>query len=188
MSTPADTETTLDPVPGNAAAELYEYPGLFLDSDGARQATRARIQTSETGYETVEAASTVRDLAPGRCFTPRDVAKPDDSFAAQVVTAIRHSLRDPTYETVGGRPSYANSFTAMPATTPATPHRTVPKPVIVGSQIALIAGPAGEEIYTEQYGRVKLTFPWDRRAKGDGSDTCWVRVGQPWAGGPGATR
>ena len=183
MSPPADTEVTLDPVPGNASAELYEYPGLFLDTGGAEAAMRARIQASETGYETVEAASTVRTLAPGRTFTPRDVARPDDVVAPQVVTGIRHALRDPTYETTGGRPSYTNSFTALPAATPATPHRTVPRPVIVGSQIALIAGPAGEEIYTEQYGRVKLQFPWDRRAKGDGSDTCWVRVGQPWAGG-----
>ncbi len=182
MQAPSDTETTLDPVPGNAAAELYEFPGLFLDTSGAEQAMRSRIQTSETAYETVEAASTVRDLAPGAAFQPQDVAVPDNRFDPQVVLSIRHALRDPTYETTGERPSYANTFTAMPAKTPATPRRTVPRPVIVGQQIALIAGPSGEEIYTEQFGRVKLTFPWDRRAKGDGSDTCWVRVGQPWAG------
>ncbi len=182
MQAPSDTETTLDPVPGNAAAELYEYPGLFPDTSGAEQAMRARIHTSETAYETVEAASTVRDLAPGAAFQPEDAAVPDNRFDPQVVLSIRHALRDPTYETTTERPSYANSFTAMPSRTPATPRRTVPRPVIVGQQIALIAGPAGEEIYTEQFGRVKLTFPWDRRAKGDGSDTCWVRVGQPWAG------
>ncbi len=182
MQAPSDTETTLDPVPGNAAAELYEYPGLFPDTSGAEQAMRARIQTSETAYETVEGASTVRDLAPGAAFQSQDVAVPGNRFDPQVVLSIRHSLRDPTYETTGERPSYANTFTAMPAKTPATPRRTVPRPVIVGQQIALIAGPSGEEIYTEQFGRVKLTFPWDRRAKGDGSDTCWVRVGQPWAG------
>jgi type VI secretion system secreted protein VgrG len=49
-------------------------------------------------------------------------------------------------------------------------------------QVALIAGPAGEEIHPDKYGRIKVWFPWDRYAKKDGSDTCWVRVAQNWAG------
>ncbi|SCZ46834.1 type VI secretion system tip protein TssI/VgrG, partial [Afifella marina] len=52
-----------------------------------------------------------------------------------------------------------------------------------GAQVGIVAGPEGEEIHCDQYGRVKLWFPWDRRAKKDGSDTCWVRVSQSWAGG-----
>jgi type VI secretion system secreted protein VgrG len=65
---------------------------------------------------------------------------------------------------------------------PATPHRATPRPRIEGTHIAVVAGPAGEEIHTDRHGRIKLRFPWDRRAKGDGSDTCWVRVSQGWAG------
>ena len=79
-------------------------------------------------------------------------------------------------------PEYGCTFTALPATTPATPHRRTPRPRIDGQQIALIAGPEGEEIHTDRFGRVKLWFPWDRRAQKDGSDTCWVRVAQSWAG------
>ncbi|WP_284777153.1 type VI secretion system tip protein TssI/VgrG, partial [Agrobacterium sp. lyk4-40-TYG-31] len=45
-----------------------------------------------------------------------------------------------------------------------------------------VAGPEGEEIHPDQYGRIKLWFPWDRKAKKDGTDTCWVRVAQNWAG------
>ncbi|MCX8254975.1 Type VI secretion system secreted protein VgrG [Beijerinckiaceae bacterium RH AL1] len=182
MQAPEGDQTAFDLVPGSATEELYEFPGLFKDTTGAEQAMKYRIQATETGYETSEAASTVRTLAPGQKFTPFDKAKPSDVFAQQVLTSIRHVAVDPTYETAGGRPSYDNTFAAMPATTPATPHRTVPRPTIVGSQVALIAGPSGEEIYTEQYGRVKVWFPWDRRAKKDGSDTIWIRVGQPWAG------
>ena len=99
------------------------------------------------------------------------------------MTAIRHEATNRTYETNGGPPSYGNTFAVTPATTPATPHRTVPRPQVVGSQIALIAGPEGEEIFCDQWGRIKVWFPWDRRAVKDGSDTCWIRVGQPWAGG-----
>ena len=176
-------ETSFAQVPGNADHELYEFPGRFLDSTEGEAAMRARIQATETGFETVEAASTVRCLGAGQMFTPIDIAKPDNVFARQVVTGMCHVASDPTYETGGGLPSYENSFTTIPAETAATPHRFQRRPRINGSQIALIAGPQGEEIFTDQYGRVKVWFPWDRRARKDGSDTCWIRVGQPWAGG-----
>ncbi|WP_156398945.1 type VI secretion system tip protein TssI/VgrG, partial [Methylobacterium sp. Leaf469] len=76
-----------------------------------------------------------------------------------------------------------NEFAVMPAHLPATPHRGTPRPRIDGLQIARIAGPPGEEIHTDAFGRVKLTFPWDRRSKADGTDTGWVRVSQSWGGG-----
>ncbi|WP_244533746.1 type VI secretion system tip protein TssI/VgrG [Methylobacterium aquaticum] len=75
-----------------------------------------------------------------------------------------------------------NAFTTLPAGRPATPHRAIPRPRIDGLQIALIAGPPGEEIHTDAFGRIKLQFPWDRRARGDGTDTGWVRVMQSWGG------
>jgi type VI secretion system secreted protein VgrG len=182
MQAPHGEQANLNIVPGSTTNELYEYPGRFDDSWSAEQAMKYRIQATETGFETVDAASTVRTLAPGRRFTPHDVAKPANIFAQQVVTAIRHEATNRTYETNGGQPTYANTFAVMPATTPATPHRTIPRPSVVGTQIAMIAGPEGEEIFCDQWGRIKVWFPWDRRAAKDGSDTCWIRVGQPWAG------
>ncbi len=182
MQAPHGEQANLNIVPGSTTNELYEYPGRFDDSWSAEQAMKYRIQATETGFETVDAASTVRTLAPGRRFTPHDVAKPSNVFAQQVVTAIRHEATNRTYETNGGQPTYANTFAVMPATTPATPHRTIPRPSVVGTQIAMIAGPEGEEIFCDQWGRIKVWFPWDRRAAKDGSDTCWIRVGQPWAG------
>ena len=182
MEAPQGEQANFNIVPGSAAKELYEFPGRFDDSWSAEQAMKYRIQATETGFETVDAASTVRTLAPGQRFTPQDVAKPSNVFEPQVVTSIRHEASNRTYETNGGKPSYANTFIVTPATTPATPHRTIPRPQVVGSQIALIAGPEGEEIFCDQWGRIKVWFPWDRRAVKDGSDTCWIRVGQPWAG------
>ncbi|MGV2109524.1 type VI secretion system Vgr family protein, partial [Agrobacterium vitis] len=61
--------------------------------------------------------------------------------------------------------------------------RETRRPRIEGAQVAIVAGPSGEEIHTDKYGRIKVWYPWDRRAKKDGSDTCWVRVAQNWAGG-----
>ncbi|MBD1229505.1 type VI secretion system tip protein TssI/VgrG, partial [Xenorhabdus griffiniae] len=58
----------------------------------------------------------------------------------------------------------------------------LPKPVIDGPQIAKVVGPAGEEIFCDAYGRVRLQFPWDRYGKSDDQSSCWIRVTQPWAG------
>ena len=58
---------------------------------------------------------------------------------------------------------------------------STPKPFVQGPQTAVVVGPAGEEIYTDKYGRVKVQFHWDREGKKDENSSCWIRVSQPWA-------
>jgi type VI secretion system secreted protein VgrG len=169
-------------LPRNGGYELYEYPARASDAAAHERTSRLRMQSVEADHEAIASESTVRTLAPGARLKPYDVAHPEHEFETAAVFSIRHQANDTTYETGSDEPSYSNSFTALPARLPATPHRETRPPRIDGSQIALIAGPEGEEIHTDQYGRVKLWFPWDRRAKKDGSDTKWVRVAQPWAG------
>jgi len=60
--------------------------------------------------------------------------------------------------------------------------RITPKPVIHGTQTAVVVGPSGEEIFTDKYGRVKVQFHWDRDGKYDADSSCWVRVASTWAG------
>jgi type VI secretion system secreted protein VgrG len=71
---------------------------------------------------------------------------------------------------------------AIDAQTRFRPARTTPKPIIQGTQTAMVVGVAGEEIYTDKYGRVKVQFPWDRYGKKDENSSCWMRVAQLWAG------
>ncbi|MCK4987133.1 MAG: type VI secretion system tip protein VgrG, partial [Desulfobacterales bacterium] len=59
---------------------------------------------------------------------------------------------------------------------------TTPKPMVQGPQTAIVVGPSGEEIYTDKYARVKVSFHWDRNSKSDENSSCWVRVAQVWAG------
>ncbi|WAJ27165.1 type VI secretion system Vgr family protein [Antarcticirhabdus aurantiaca] len=180
---PESAAPSLVKLPRNGAYELYEYPARALDNAASEAATKLRMQAVEADHERIEAASTTRNLAPGAKLTPYDVANPEHSFETGVVTAIEHFAHDTTYETGGDHPIYRNRFEALPARLGLTPHRTTPRPRIEGTQIAIVAGPPGEEIHTEEFGRVKLWFPWDRRARKDGSDTVWVRVGQSWGGG-----
>ena len=55
-------------------------------------------------------------------------------------------------------------------------------PVIQGPQTATVVGPAGDEIHTDKYGRVKVQFHWDQLGKSDENSSCWIRVAHGWAG------
>jgi type VI secretion system secreted protein VgrG len=45
-------------------------------------------------------------------------------------------------------------------------------------ETAIVTGPKGEEIYTDEYGRVKVRFHWDRSSTEGDKSTCWIRVSQ----------
>ena len=198
---PGATAPGLHALPGHAGGggggptglERFEYPvqGGYgtgrrasegIEDGEVERVARLRMQADEAEHVRVEGASMVRTLAAGHRFTPYDVANPDNVFAPHVVTSVTHEVVDTSYESVANQPDYANRFAALPADVPATPRRATPRPRIDGVQVAIVAGPPGEEIHPDAHGRVKLWFPWDRRAKKDGTDTCWVRVAQSWAG------
>ncbi|MGU3494350.1 type VI secretion system Vgr family protein [Xanthobacteraceae bacterium A53D] len=180
---PGGESVSLVKLPRNSEYELYEYPSRALDDGASQRSSKLRMQSVEADHEQIKGGSTARTLMPGAKVTPYDVAHPEHAFETSVIVSIEHFARDTTYEAGSEHPIYTNTFEALPARLPATPHRNTARPRIDGTQIALIACPEGEEIHTDSYGRVKLWFPWDRRAKKDGSDTKWVRVAQPWAGG-----
>ncbi|MBK9989730.1 MAG: type VI secretion system tip protein VgrG [Verrucomicrobia bacterium] len=81
-----------------------------------------------------------------------------------------------------GHETFACGFSAMPTTQQYRPARAASKPLITGPQTAIVTGPAGEEIHTDKFGRVKVHFHWDRYGKFDADSSCWIRVSQYWAG------
>ncbi len=171
-------------LPGNGKREIFEWPARAMTFDDTEQAQKLRSQASEADHERVVGSSTVRILEAGRRFTPYDVANEQVAFEEHVVITAKHVVVDRSYETdSSSEPEYRNAFEALPSRIPLTPHRSTPKPKIEGLQVAVVAGPAGEEIHCNEDGCIKLWFPWQRqRAKKDGSDTKWIRVATNWAG------
>jgi type VI secretion system secreted protein VgrG len=174
-------ENTLVPLPNINKYELFDYPGEYeIKSDGSVD-TRVRMEEDETPYDVITGASQCCTFTPGGKFTLEKHDCPAEN-GDYVVLAVQHSAIDRSYlkEAVGSE--YHNTFTCLPATTPFRPARITPKPVVQGTQPALVVGPKGEEIYTDQYGRIKVQFYWDRLGKKDENSSCWIRVTQPWAG------
>mgnify|MGYP006335884243 CR=1 FL=1 len=101
-----------------------------------------------------------------------------------LITSVRYAIDAGDYESRErhGEDPFQCHLRAVDSTIPYVGRRTTPKPLISGPQTATVVGPKGEEIWTDEYGRVKVQFHWDRVGKRDESSSCWIRVAQLWAG------
>lgn len=166
-----------------ASEEIYDYPGEYIQTSDGDQYARARIEELQTQYEQVTGNSDVRGFSTGYLFNLKEYPREDQNKEYLLVAVDHHAAMD-SYESSGsgGGNSYSNAFTAIDSKTPFRAARITPKPIVQGTQTAVIVGPKGDEIYTDKYSRVKLQFHWDRYGKSDENSSCWIRVSQLWAG------
>lgn len=104
---------------------------------------------------------------------------------AYILLEVDHEVCDTSYvPDQNSQQSYHNRFVCIPASILYRPPRKTLKPRIHGLQTALVMGPDGEEIYTDKYGRIKVKFHWDRKAKDKKKEetSCWIRVVHSWSG------
>jgi type VI secretion system secreted protein VgrG len=164
--------------------EIYDYPGVYMKKGDGDQLAKKRLQ------ETLAFKSRATGKSNCRCFGAGSVVEVTDHYRHDMnqkwmLTAVYHQL------SMGGAYSSGvtdegfvcmNTFEAIPASVLFRPVRATPKPTVQGCQTAVVVGPAGEEIYPDKYGRVKVQFHWDREGKRNEDSSCWIRVSQPWAG------
>ncbi|MEE4379854.1 MAG: type VI secretion system tip protein TssI/VgrG, partial [Candidatus Competibacteraceae bacterium] len=163
--------------------EIYDYPGEYVESGEGDQYTRMRLEESHAQHEVAQGRGNVRGVLSGALFTLQNYHRADQN-REYLVVSVDHELQSNEYESgySDTGTNYECSFTAMDAQIPYRSPRITPKPAIQGPQTAIVVGPAGEEIYTDQYGRVKCQFHWDRYGSADENSSCWIRVAQNWAG------
>ncbi|MFP1884262.1 type VI secretion system Vgr family protein, partial [Lonsdalea quercina] len=162
----------------------YDYPGRFKKDPSGKAFSGHRLDALRADAVTGQGSSNCAALMPGSAFTLTEHPNLTLNIGWQVVN-VSHTGTQPQAleEEGGGEPTtLTNTFGVVKASTTwraKMPHR----PMVDGPQIATVVGPAGEEIYCDEYGRVKLQFPWDRYGSSDDQSSCWVRVSQGWAGG-----
>ena len=161
----------------------FDYPGEYVDLSEGNKEVRVRIEAHHAGSELVQATGDARGLSVGATFTLEKFPRSDQNKEYLVVQA-NHHIRVNADESglASGEAAYRCELTAMDGARPFRSARTTPRPLVEGPQTAIVVGPAGEEIYSDEYGRVKIKFHWDRLGKGDENSSCWVRVAQIWAG------
>ena len=170
--------------PGMDRFEFYDYPGVYATTGDGGALTDLRIEEEECRHDVVRGTSTCRTFAVGGRFTVGRHRSQPERGKKYVIRSIEHEAREANpFETSDEvLLDYRNAFTCIPEKVPSRPGRVTQKPVVHGMQTAVVVGPAGEEIYTDKHGRVKVQFHWDRLGKKDESSSCWVRVSQAHAG------
>jgi type VI secretion system secreted protein VgrG len=115
------------------------------------------------------------DLMPGSVFSILGHPHPRLNEAARILVTelLTDGERDKEWSARGR---------AVLADKPYSPPRRTPRPVVQGLQSAIVTGPAGEELFTDEHGRVRVRFFWDRTATSEEESSCWIRVSQGWAG------
>ncbi len=162
----------------------YDYPGRFKADASGQPFTEARLQSLRNDASTASGESNRPDFSVGA----KVELKEHDSAGLNrewLLTEVTHTGSQPQAleEEGGSEPTtYHNQFNAIPADLTWIPQRAH-RPLMDGPQIAIVTGPEGEEIHCDEYGRVKVRFPWDRYSKNDEHSSAWLRVSQGWAGG-----
>jgi type VI secretion system secreted protein VgrG len=167
--------------------EVYLWPGGYTAHGDGDHYAKVRMQQYEAGRETIYGEGNVRTISPGYYFTLSKY--PDDNYNKKyLIDVVKYEFTENVRRSDGSGSgsdtptTYRVKFIGVPVTTRYRVFLNTDKPKIYGPQTAKVTGPAGEEIYVDKYGRIKVQFHWDRYGASDENSSCWIRVSQSWAG------
>jgi len=159
--------------------DLYDYPGRYLTLETGQRYAKIQLEEQEVQRFTLGGTGNCRQFIAGCRFDLHDITGQvaDDTF---VLLSVAHSASATSYRSDGLEPFiYENHFRAIPSAIAYRPPRVTRRPLVQGTQTAVVVGPAGEDFnVVDKYGRVEVHFFWDREDK----SSCPVRVSQAWAG------
>ena len=186
-------------VANNDDLELYDYPGGYasrfdgITKSGGEQPSsiqhiftdnkrtvEIRMQEEALSSLLIRGRGAHAGFTSGHTFVLTRHYSDNGKF---VLTGVEHNAQQPLMvENTEEAFRYTNRFACIPSALPFRPPRVTPVPGVRGVQTATVVGPAGEEIFPDKYGRVKVQFHWDREGTDDVNSSCWVRVATYWAG------
>lgn len=178
------TENTLMSYQDVKKYEWYDYPGEYPDKGVGTPLARIRMEEFELENDTATGTSSCQSFSPGYRFSISKHRSKSEEGKSFVIKRLTHEAHEGSYETgdAGGTYEYRNEFVCFPASTNFRPARSTPRPIVRGPQTAVVVGPSGAEIFTDEFSRVKVQFFWDREGGKDDKSSCWIRVSQNWAG------
>jgi type VI secretion system secreted protein VgrG len=194
-------ELTLVTIGDKDKLEIFDYPGGYakpfnkpterldqVEQEGKKQ-VRLRMEGEEIQHWIISGVSREGEFSAGHYFDLTE-HKHTPTNGRYVLTSVEHSILQASMYKSGdnnevlkqGGP-YRNRFTCIPASWVYRPPRKTPKAVVQGPQTATVDGKQDEEIWVDKYGRVRVTFHWDRDPLVRHENaSCWIRVAQMWAG------
>jgi len=179
--------------------EVFENAGgyAFASFDASDKLAKRRIEEMDARTQFFEARGNDRTVQPGRSFRlgghfsggpqlvePGEPAKPSIKRREYLILSAVHEATNNYQVGHDGESSFASTFTCMRKDIPWRPGRSFNSRTVVmaGVHTATVVGPPGSDINTDEYGRIKVQFHWDRESKHNESSSAWVRVASVWAG------
>ncbi|AKT43482.1 type VI secretion system Vgr family protein [Chondromyces crocatus] len=159
------------PVADDKGVARHEQP------HGKDRATRA-LESARADRGGVAFQSNLNDLEPGVIFRVEHHPHPDLGRELLVTDMVLEGTAEGEWEVLGH---------AVFADVPFRPPLITPRPLVLGVQTVTVVGPKGvdkldEEIHVDEFGRVRVQFPWDRYGSDDDNSSCWIRVNEGWGG------
>ncbi|WP_290004306.1 type VI secretion system Vgr family protein [Faucicola atlantae] len=167
---------------GGQTTEQYDFYTNFKDPAQASHYKTIRTEDHKAQSQIINASGNVLTIAPGYTFSLE--RHPHQASNSEYLITQAHYHFQEAGNTTGQDLSYYRiDFTAIPKAHQYRAPRITAKPRMLGTQAATITGPAGEEVYTNAYGDIKLQFHWDRYGPMNEKSSDWIRVIQGSAGG-----
>ena len=165
---------------------VYDYPGGYSQASDGSNYVQARMQEQQVGFALATANSNSRGIEAGYLFTLADhpVSAMNQTY---LIKSAHYEIRNENYlqsQPESAETTFLARLTCFESSQQFRPARITPKALVRGPQTAVVVGPSGEKIYTDEYGRVKVQFYWDTYGTSDQNSSCWIRVSQSWAGSP----
>ncbi len=165
----------VDEGPGASSMPVGDNTGVICSDEqyGLERASR-NLAALRNARRAIRYDTNVVDIGPASVFA---IAHPRDDLDGKPLLATELSIAGDLTEqwTLSGMATFAAQ--------PYRPALSIAKPRICGVHSAMVVGPVGEEIFTDELGRVCVQFHWDREGGFDQASSCWMRVSQGWAGG-----
>ena len=167
-----------------AGFEFFDYPGESITNRDGERYVKTRIEGIQVDHEFYRGFSNARGILVGHTFK-LDQFYRDDENREYLVTGMKQTIISNAFASkarMNNNPIYECTFSAINKGIPFRSARITPRPTIPGPQTAVIVGPEGQEIHTDEFGRVKVQFRWDRDGQYDENSSCWIRTAQNWGG------
>ncbi|WP_193100516.1 type VI secretion system tip protein TssI/VgrG [Burkholderia sp. Z1] len=167
--------------PSGRTLEYYDYGAGYYDLERGERLARLRLRALQAKSHLLEGRSNARGLAAGYAFTL--YGHPDKQRNRRYVvvdTELSFVQGEPDSGSLGS--NVEAKFTVLADDQAFVPLRVTPRPAVPGIQSATVVGMAGLDPYTDEYGRIRVHFHWDRYKTVEADASCWIRVSQAWAG------
>ncbi len=183
-SKPLEVTTNEEGQHNEDAVEVYQFPGRFFKKDDGSKLAKTMLRSRRINRQTYHGESQTAAITCGTTFKLDD--HPHDRFNARyLIVRTHHTISSETSRsgTVAGGDNSGTQvrIEAVPADTHWQAPQTARRPIVYGPETAIVTGPADEKdegIYTDEWGRVKVQFHWDREGKYDDCSSCWIRCSQ----------